>query len=103
MKSFLFVVGVLAAVSVQAQEVGDKRQHLFLEFKSVTAEARAKGDCVKSGKTGKTYQPQLDGRWAFFEGRGSHGETHWTISDQSQAEFYSKEVKSGSWEIVKCN
>ena len=69
----------------------------YLEFKRVTSEARANGDCVKSEKTKKVYVPTVDGKWGRCVKAGT-----WEIIDDAQIEFYANETKAGGWEVVAC-
>lgn len=88
---------VVLIATAQAQEVKDTRKYLYPEFRSVTAEAKGKGDCVKSLTTGKVYQPMNDGRW----GRCVSKYT-WNVSDEVQVEFYAPEHKAGHFAVVQC-
>jgi len=96
MKLFL-CVALLCAVTAQAQEVEDKRQNLYPEFRSVVAEARAKGDCVKSLATGSVYNITTEGRVLLCGGRYT-----WIGTDEVQVEFYAKNHKAGHFLVVKC-
>lgn len=69
----------------------------YLEFRSVAAEAKAKGDCMKSEQTGGVYAFMPDNRIARCQSKGA-----WASTDEVQVEFYAKENKAGHWQVVSC-